>query len=148
MKCQIRFSNENEIQRLVELSEAFEQEECCNGIVSDDYNHFANKKVAVCLVKGEIVGYCYGTIEKEDMMRSYSNVGDLIYYLDEMYLLPEYRNCGIGKRLFEYVEKYAKQNSCKTIRLNAVSKDYKRLLSFYIEELGMNFWSAFLVKNI
>lgn len=148
MKYQIRFCNEKEIEKLVYLSEAFEQEDCCNGIIADSYEYFVNKKVAVCLVNNEIIGYCYGSIDKEDKLRSYSNVGDMIYYLDEMYVSPRYRNCGVGKKLFEFVEKYAKENNCKTIRLNAVSKDYKRLLTFYIDELGMSFWSAFLVKNI
>ena len=36
----------------------------------------------------------------------------------------------------------------KYIRLVAASKKYKAALSFYIEEMGMEFWSAVLFKKL
>lgn len=65
-----------------------------------------------------------------------------------MYIDKEYRNQGIGKRLYQYLEQYAIDNKCVSIQLNAVSKDYKSLLKFYIEELGFEFLNAFLIKHI
>ena len=87
-------------------------------------------------------------IELEEKNRSYSSKGDKVFYLDEIYVLMEYRNYGVGQKLYEFMESFAKHNECQTITVNAVSKDYKKLLSFYIDRLNMNFHSAFLVKKI
>ncbi len=65
-----------------------------------------------------------------------------------MYVLPKFRNLGVGQKLFKQIEKYAQLNGAKTLRLNAVSKNYKSLLNFYIDILGMEFISAYLIKKL
>ena len=57
---EIRIARINEIDQLVELSKKFADENCCNCIVADDYNHFFGKKVAVVVNKDVIIGYAYG----------------------------------------------------------------------------------------
>ncbi len=145
---EIRFARINEIDQLVELSKKFADENCCNGVVADDYNYFFGKKVAVVVNKDVIIGYAYGEVGIEITNRSYSKINDKYYYIDEMYIDKEYRNQGIGKRLYQYLEQYAIDNKCVSIQLNAVSKDYKSLLKFYIEELGFEFLNALLIKHI
>lgn len=145
---EIRFARINEIDQLVELSKKFADENCCNCIVADDYNHFFGKKVAVVVNKDVIIGYAYGEMGIEITKRSYSKINDKYFYIDEMYIDKEYRNQGIGKRLYQYLEQYAIDNKCVSIQLNAVSKDYKSLLKFYIEELGFEFLNALLIKHI
>lgn len=41
-----------------------------------------------------------------------------------------------------------KKIGAKTLRLNAVSKNYKSLLNFYIDISGMDFISAYLIKKL
>ena len=145
---EIRFAREDECKRLASLSQEFASENCCNNIIADGEDFFVGKKVAVAVYEKQIVGYCYGTAKQEENKRSYANVGDLFYDLEEMFVLKNYRDKKIGKVLFEFVTDYAKGLGCKTIRLNAISKDYKKLLNFYIDILGMDFISAYLVKKI
>lgn len=144
----IRFNRSEDAEELARLSKEFADENSCNGITADDADFFDKHKVAIAVDKNKIVGYCFGEIEKENKTRAYAKENDLYYYLEEIYIIPEYRSKGVGQVLFQFIEQYAKEEGCKTIRLSAVSKDYKKLLSFYIDKLNMTFWSAFLIKEI
>lgn len=145
---EIRFSKKSESKILASLSKKFADENCCNNIIADSAEFFSGKKVAVALFNGQILGYCYGDIAEEVKKRSYAEVGDRYFDLDEIYVLPDFRNMKIGERLFKFVEDYAQKQGCKTIRLNAVSKSYNQLLKFYIDKLEMNFISAYLIKKL
>lgn len=133
---------------LANLSKIFYEENCCNGMVCDDEDYFKDKKIVVAKLNNKIIGYAYGSVEKQEKDKSYIKAGELSFYLDEMYVLKQYRSLGVGKLLFDFIEKEAKEKGCKLILLNAVSKDYKKLLKFYIDLLGFEFWSAFLLKKI
>ena len=145
---EIKFLDCDYIGKVALLSKQFESEGCCNKIVAADEDFLRNKKLVGCIVDNELVAYCYGEVVKECKKRSYADVGDLFFELEEIYVLPKFRDLKIGQKLFKFVESYAKGLCCKTIRLNAVSKDYKRLLNFYIDILGMEFISSYLIKNI
>jgi len=148
VNIEIRFALEQESMDISKLSQKFALENSCNGIIADNSDYFKNKNVAVAIANNEIVGYCYGNVCIEDKNRSFAKKEDKYFDLAEIYILPKFRNFGIGEKLYNFIETYAKENLCKTIRLNAVSKDYKKLLSFYIDKLNMAFWSAFLIKYI
>lgn len=140
--------SDKDLRQVVALSKEFEKENCCNGIVSDDFDYFKKKKVAVAKIGDAVVGYAYGSFGVAEKKSTFAEAGDKYYSIEEIYTAHCYRNQGIGKKLFEFLEQYAQSQKCKNIRLNAVSKDYKRLLKFYIEELGMCFWSAYLCKRL
>ena len=74
--------------------------------------------------------------------------GQKSFYIEEIYIDKKYRNSGVGLKLFEFIENYAKQNNCDLLETTAVSKDYEKLLNFYIKKLNMNFWSANLIKKL
>ena len=145
---EIRLADKNELKSVVKLSKQFEAEGCCNGIVADNEEYLKNKIVAICKIQGDIVGYVYGEVLTQQKNVSYSKQGEKYFELDEIYIVPNFRNKGIGRQMFEFVENYAKQNFCKSLRLNAVSKNYQSLLKFYIEYMQMNFHSAYLVKPL
>ena len=143
---EIRFAKSNELIEIEKLSKCFEKENCCNGIVSDTKDYYLDKTVAV--VNNEIVGYAYGKFETSKKNKSYVLKGEKIFYLEEMYILPEKRNLHIGEQLFNFLENYAKNQGASVIELNAVSKSYLKLLDFYINKLNMTFLSAYLYKKI
>ena len=147
-ELKIRFAKTEECKSLAVLSEKFAKENCCNNILADNESYYFDKEVAVAVVDGKIVGYCYGEIKKEAQKTSYSNVVDKYYNLEEIYVLPKFRSAGFGGELFKFIESYAKALGCKTLRLNAVNKDYNKMLNFYINKLGMKFISAYLVKTL
>ena len=145
---EIIFANKTDLSCVASLSKQFESEGCCNGIVADDEKYFENKIVAICKISSEIVGYVCGEIFVQQKNVSYSKQGDKYFELDEIYIVPTHRNKGYGKQMFSFVENFAKQNNCQSLRLNAVSKNYQSLLKFYIEYMQMNFQSAYLVKEL
>ena len=69
------------------------------------------------------------------------------FEIDELYVKPQYRNCGIGQKLFRYAEK-AVSPDMNLIMLITATKNFRAILHFYIDELGMDFWSASLFKKI
>lgn len=145
---EIKFLKEEDFSLVAELSKIFAEEGCCNNIIADSQEYYVGKKVLGCYNDGELVGYCYGEMLTEEKERSYAQVDDLYFELEEIYVLPEYRSQGAGRRLFGFIEGYVRACGCKTIRLNAVSKDYKKLLNFYIDIIGMEIISAYLIKRI
>lgn len=59
--------------------------------------------------------------------------GGIVLWIDELYVLPEYRNCGLGREFFSYL----KNNLCenvKRIRLE-VEDSNKKAISLY-EKIG------------
>ena len=63
-------------------------------------------------------------------------------------MIPRCRCSGIGKALFRYAEQQIKKTGIEFIMLSTATKNYKSILHFYIEELGMDFWSARLFRKI
>jgi len=145
---EIRFADKENFGKVAKLSQMFADENCCNGIVADSEDYYLDKIVAVAVDDGQIVGYAHGQFEKASKNKSYVNKNDKLFYLEEMYIVPAKRNLNIGKQLFLFLENYAKAKGASVLELNAVSKNYLKLLDFYINKLNMTFLSAYLYKKI
>ncbi len=62
-------------------------------------------------------------------------------------MLPTHRSQGIGRKLYQYAaEQYAGQ--AEFITLSTATKDYPSIFHFYLDELGMTFWSARLFQKL
>ena len=60
--------------------------------------------------------------------------GGMVLWLEELYILPDYRCRGLGKQYFDFIEEYARKNNFARIRLEA--EEYNvRALALY-ERLG------------
>ena len=81
-----------------------------------------------------------------DPVLGHGNI-ERIEQIDEIYVIPSYRSKGVGKELFKLMENEIKE-SCDYITLSTSTKDYKKILHFYVDELDMNFHSAFLIKDL
>lgn len=147
-KVTIEFAKDNDFKQIEKLSKTFEEEKCCNGIVADNEEFFRSKNVAVARHNNNVIGYCYGKVEVKEKNTSFYKKGQKTFYIEEIYIDKNFRNLGVGQQLFDFIENYAKENACEFIETTAVSKDYEKLLSFYIKKLDMNFWSASLIKKI
>ena len=148
MEITIDFAQIEELPKVVELSKKFELENCCNGIIADDLEFFKSQRVAVAKADNDIVGYCYGNISTKAKTTSFCKQGEKSFYIEEIYIEKKYRNKKIGLALFKFMENYAISNGCSLIETTAVSKDYLKLLSFYINKLDMKFLSASLFKKL
>lgn len=132
--------------QLIALSARWMEEGCCNGMVANQESDLC-EPLAVALDGTHIVGYAMGHFYCQEKPMSYIKPGSACFSLDELYVLPEYRSRGIGKNLYRMMEDKVREN-CKYLTLATSTKNYKAVLNLYIEELGMDFHSAFLTKQI
>lgn len=147
-EIKIRFANFSDLDGVIVLSKAFEKEDCCNGILANTKEDLKGKAVAVAKSAESIIGYALGTFEVKEKDTSKFKKGEKSFCLEEIYIDKNFRQNGVGEKLLAFMETCAKREGCTLFETTAVSKDYKRLLSFYIEKSGMDFWYAQLIKKI
>ena len=129
---------------LIELSKKWCEEGCSHGIVPNTAEDIG-EPLCVAVEGDRIVGYIFGHFYTPEKKTSYIEVGSACFMVDELYVLPEYRERGIGKELFCRLEAEVR-SSCSYVTLSTSTKDYQRILRFYVEGMGMDFHSAFLIK--
>lgn len=134
------------LEELLKLSKEWASEKCCPAYYKKEPIDFLNHDVYFAVDQDCIVGYALGHISVQEEKTSYNKVGEKGFELDEIYVLRTYRNKGVGKELYRFLEKDI-WNSVDVIRVNATSYQYKSLLKFYIEELDLQFNYALLVKR-
>lgn len=144
----IRLCKKDELNNVLFLQQEFLTENCCNGICLDTLEDVKNKVVFIVEENKIVIGYAFGSYEIVKKDKTYLKKGEKSFYIDEIYISPSYRNNGYGKKLMNHIENYVKKQGCANIQVVAVSKNYKSLLKFYIEELDFLFYSAWLIKKI
>lgn len=145
---EIRKIDENDIliDTLIKLSVDWENEHNTEGYISNSKDTFRNTEIYVALIDDEVIGYLYGYFRKSPVSNSVQKINDRIFEIEELYIVPKYRNIGYGKKLYKYIEEDIK-DKVDLILLSTATKDYKRILHFYIDELDMTFWNARLYKR-
>lgn len=146
MNYEMRSLDENLAKELIELSRKWQEEGCSWGIIANTQEDLS-EPLFVAINGEEIVGYIFGHFYITENKTSYIELGCKCFMIDEIYVLPSYRNKGIGKELFGMMEKHVK-DSCQYLTLSTSTKNYKSILHFYVDELDMNFHSAFLIKEM
>lgn len=145
---EIRLARIDELDAVSKLSHEFEHEKICWGLYGDPIEHYIKKDIFIAVVNDNIVGYAYGTFEIKTRDTSFYKNGDKLYFLDEIYIKKEYRSNGIGSLLFKKCEEYAKENGAKYFELTTATKDYEKMFNFYIKMMGLEYWSAQLIKKL
>ena len=132
---------------LQELSQAWAEEKSCPAYYANDASEFLEKEAYVAEDDGRVAAYALGHAKELTEKTSYNRVGETAFELDEIYVAKEYRGRGVGKALFRFVEENARGRA-DVLALIAASYRYGDLLRFYIDELGMTFNHALLVKRL
>lgn len=135
------------VEKLLELSKEWADENCCPAYYPNDTTKFANHDVYIAVEENHIVAYAFGHISIQKEQTSYNKIGEKAFELDELYVTRTHRNKGIGKKLYQFLENDIR-DSVDVIGVIATSHQYSRILKFYIEELGLQFNYALLVKRM
>lgn len=138
--------NDETLERLILLSKEWEKEGSCYGYRQNSIDDIKDNRIFVA-IDDDIIAYLFGHKEKTKNKTTICQENDEYFVIEEIYVKKEYRNQGIGTKLFKYVENIIKDD-INLIVLSTATKNYQAILHFYIEEVGMEFWHATLFKRI
>ena len=143
---EIKRINVNEYsEQLIKLSKIWAKEDITNGLVPNELSDLKEPCYAA-LDGNKIVGYIFGHYYDADKKINTIKEGTKCFEIDELYVLEEYRSRSLGSKLFAAIEKEVSKEA-KYITLPTSTKDYQKVLHFYIELMDMTFHSAFLYKK-
>lgn len=135
------------LEQLLSLSEDWETENSCYGYKRNTPDYIKENRIFAAFENGSIIGYLFGHEETVEKTTSIYTSGTKCFEIEELYVKPQFRSRGIGRALFQYVEKEI-ADKADMILLSTATKNFRAILHFYIDELGMDFWSARLFKRI
>ena len=148
MDLTIRQAAEADLPAVLALSNALIAEGCCNGMTPDTLDDLRNWVIHVAEADGQLVGYAYGEAVESRYTVGECRKGERYYDLEMLYVSPNHRGKGVGKALCEAELCRARSLGVRQMRLTAVNRDWKRLLHLYIDELGFEFWTATLYRDL
>ena len=146
MKYQKATLNAKTLETLIELSRMWVREGCCFGM-RENTREDIKEPCYLAIEGGRIVGYGFGHFYENRTLVGTIKPGDACFEIDEIYVLPSYRSKGVGRNLFALLQEEA-EGKAQYITLSSSSKDYARMLKFYVEDNQMVFHSAFLMKKL
>ena len=138
---------EEVLNELIRMSEDWEKENSCHGYRKNDKSDIDGNRIFLAYDGDTVIGYLFGYAEKSKESSSIMPDGTPCFEIEELYVRPEYRNQGIGRKLFDYVENTVR-GEVDYLMLSTATKNWKAILHFYLDELDMNFWNARLFKRI
>ena len=143
----IHEAKQSDTKRLLELSLMWEKEDSCYGYRANTEDNFQDYYI-LAAYDDELVAYVFGKEEIQEKQTSVIDKNMHYFEIEELYVHPSYRSRGIGKQLMESLEKELKKKGLKMMALSTATKNWKAIMHFYIDEVGMNFWSARLYKHL
>lgn len=135
------------LDELIELSGEWENENSCRGYRKNERSDIEGNRIFLALDGDAVIGYLFGHVEKAENIGSVLPDGEAYFEIEELFVRSEYRSAGIGRKLFSAAED-AVSDEVSCLMLGTATKNWRAILHFYLEELGMSFWSARLFKRI
>lgn len=135
------------LEELLALSGDWEAENSCHGYRRNEAGSIEGNRCFVANKGHTIIGYLFGHSTTTKEHTSVMVEGTDFFEVEELYIKPAYRSKGIGKALFQFVEA-ALAGEVDYLMLSTATKNWKAILHFYLEELGMEFWHARLFKKL
>ena len=139
--------DETVLAQLIRLSRDWAAENICYGYTANKREDIDGNRIFLAEEGGEIVGYLFGHAERAKTTTSVMPEGTVCFEVEELYVVPARRSRGVGGALFRFAED-AVRAEAEYIVLGTATKNWRAILHFYLEELGMEFWSARLFKPL
>ena len=133
---------------LIRFSRDWEAEDSCRGYRANTHEDLAGRRVFLAEEDGEILGYLFGLRETAEKKSTVMDAGTPYFEIEEIYVRPERRSQGIGRSLFAFAEETIRSEGLRFLMLSTATKNARAILHFYLDELGMTFWSARLFKKL
>ena len=138
---------EDLLEILIRLSADWEAENSCYGYRKNEKADIEGNRIFVAKEGEDVIGYLFGYLGRSERSTSIMPDGTPVFEVEELYVKPDHRSKGIGKMLFSYAEDAVRKDA-DCIMLSTAAKNWKAIFHFYLDELGMEFWSARLFKKI
>lgn len=135
------------ISELIRFSADWEREKSCWGYRKNTWEDLKEERVFLATENDMILGYLLGHAETEQRGCSVYPVGTRLFEVSELYVIPSERSKGIGKELMRAAEKAASEQADVMV-LSTATKNAKAILHFYLDEVGMELYSARLFKRL
>ena len=132
---------------LIRLSGEWEAEGSCRGYRANTPEDLTGRRVFLAEENDEIHGYLFGIRTVAERTSTVMEKGTPFFEVEELYVVPEWRNRGIGRELFAFAEAQVRDEA-EVILLSTATKNWRAVLHFYLEELDLEFWSATLFKHL
>ena len=133
--------------QLTAFSQDWEAEASCYGYRANRREDIEGNRIFLAEEEGEAAGYLFGHPFRSENMRSIMPEGSACFEVEELYVRPSSRSRGIGRALFAAAEE-ALRGEADYLMLSTATKNWRAVFHFYLDELGMTFWSARLFKKI
>lgn len=137
-----------QMERLIKMSADWENENSCRGYRKNTPEDLAGCRIFLAVGAGEPVGYLLARMETAERASSVMEQGTRFLEIEELYVVPNFRGQGIGGKLYRFAAETGKREGVEYVRLSTATKDYRRILHFYLDALGMDFWSATLFQKL
>ncbi len=144
--AEMPLTDETEQTRL-RLSAAWAAENSCRGYCANDHADLEGNRFFLAFHGDEPIGYLFGHVTNATQSSTVMAENTPFFEVEELYVIPEMRSHGVGRTLFRYAET-AVRGDADFMVLSTATRNWKAILHFYLEELGMEFWNARLFKKI
>jgi len=148
MHIKLRPLETDDMPLLTKLSKNWEEENSCYGYQRNEAAYFDKYRVFVAESDGKVIGYLFGTVEQSKSMTAIMPASTAYFEIEELYIDPTFRSQGIARAFMKYLENILLSEGIDKMVLSTATKDYKRILHFYIDEMGMSFGHAKLLKAL
>ena len=140
--------SKKDMEELISLSKCWTDEDITRGYGINGTDDIIDKRVFVAKEDDAIIGYIF---EKDGISKNYNSImqdGEKYFGIEEIYVIPPKRSLGIGKILMDLAKETAKKDGYKYVFLVTSTKDWNKILDFYINKCDMTFYCASLVEKL
>jgi ribosomal protein S18 acetylase RimI-like enzyme len=137
----LRLALQSDIAAVVRLTEAWAREGTTHGIIPSPTDHLIERLGRyfwVAVVDTAVVGFVHGTVHTSDGL-AVIPAGERYLEIEDLYILPAYRNCGIGTALVETLWRAAEEDGVIRGLVHSATKDWERIVEFY-RRFGYKMW--------